>query len=913
MQNALIPLRDAASVSSSLPSGVPSVRLLWARTTVGGSLTIGGIQSGLTTIRLRVVSDAASVTVTVSPAFGATDFLGTIPALPGGSGPYLVEALSDTGTLLDSVAAALDDVAPKLDSGLTASAGPGPAAFLAGTPDRIIERRAFSLLAIEPLLSIDTLLSGNLSAVAGKKIERYDLKGLGKALVQGIDPLRKKLISGDLTAEAYRAARSELIAATIPSFTATVDGPKATPVIAKYRTLKAKGVEPRASASSKRIDMTRVDDGLYFDKDRIRIKDLIEELLETLTYQNDFGQRVGALFLDRLRYRPAGLFPGEPLYSLSLLPGEEVQLRQVVETKRKGVLEEVKDREDERTLSLNATWSTDVSEGLTQDENLQKSFSMSGNASVAPSPEVPIGAGITVGSDLSEAHAKSAEWTTQTNRQISSQATARQRAQHKIRMEITTEDSTSFGSTRTLRNANRQRSVTHVFHKMYRREHALLERHGVRLCLRLQVDDPSAAARGRFLAGIDKLDPNNPINYPSPLEQQLVAPVEIMLPPEQSYSVGGGGSLLANVVELPETVRWGETLSFKANSIKTKRPSGEKIPDGYVLRDVPVLELVSFVRFDTGDRHQPANLQLRTPADFYALGGSFAWDPQKTPKAGLSDSEGRVIASTITRMYAKGFDEFSWGIRDIKVRVTSTWVPSAALTSADQTQREMRRMDLVRALEEGAAQRLRDSLQGSFQGGVIAQAVERHLVPPVNFNLDFLRQVFDFEQAIVEVVPYWATETGRLNYRLAREKLEALPILLPVDELLPDEFTASQAVVYLPIREGAEQQALRFLPDIPADDSGWIQRQVDSFRSTHFAPLPRTASTYADVSSPRPPTATLSGATDWTSEWEKPVSKFMVLAEWAEHVPTDGLHCESRLSDSVVTDEHQTASLQRLS
>jgi hypothetical protein len=38
----------------------------------------------------------------------------------------------------------------------------------------------------------------------------------------------------------------------------------------------------------------------------------------------------------------------------------------------------------------------------------------------------------------------------------------------------------------------------------------------------------------------------------------------------------------------------------------------------------------------------------------------------------------------------------------------------------------------------------------------------------------------------------------------------------------------------------------------------------------------------------------------------------MVLAEWAEHVPTDGLHCESRLSDSVVTDEHQTASLRKL-
>ena len=863
-------------------------------------------------MRLRISSDSASVSATVSPAAGAADFLAAFAGLPAGSGPYLVEAFSDSGPLLDSVSSPLEDPMPRLFAGLTASDGPGPAAFLAGTPDRIMERRAFSLLAVEPLLSFDTLLSGNLSAVGGEKIETYDLKGLGTALARDVAPLRKKFTSGKLSASAYRAARAELIAEAIPSFKSTIRGAKAAPLIARYHTLKSKPVAARAPGSGTRFDMVRVDGGLYIDENRARIKDLLEDLIEALTYSNDFGQRVGALFLDRLRYRPAGLFPGEALYSLSLLPGEEVQLRQVVETKRRGVLEDVKDREEERTLSLNATWSTDVSEGLSQGENLQNSFSMSGDASVAPSPQVPIGAGITVGSDLSEAHTKSAEWTTQTNRQISNQATARQRAQHKIRMEITTEETTSFGSTRTLRNANRQRSVTHVFHKMYRREHALLERHGVRLCLRLQVDDPSAAARGSFLAGIDKLDPNNPANYPSPLEQQLVAQPEITLPAEQPFSVGGGGSLLANLVEFPETVLWGKSLSFKANSVKTKLPNGEKIPDGYVLRDVPVLELVSFERFDTGDRHRPQSLQLHTPADFYALGGSFGWDPQKTPKAGQSNSEGRVTASTITRIYAKGFDEFSWGIKDIKMRVISTWVPSAALTSADQAQRETRRAELVRALEEGAAQRLRDSLQGSFQGAVIAQAVERHLVPPVNFNLDFLRQVFDFEQAIVEVVPYWATEAGRLNYRIARKKLEALPLVLPVAELLPEEFTAAQAVVYLPIREGAEEQALRFLPDIPADDGDWLRRQVEEFRGTHLAPLPRTASTYADVSSPLPPAATLSGATDWSSEWEKPPAKFMVLAEWAEHVPTDGLHCESRLSDSVVTDEHQTASLRKL-
>ena len=156
MQNALIPLRDVASVSTTLPAGTPAARLLWARTTDGGSLTIGGIQSGLSLVRLRISSDSASVSATVSPAAGAADFLAAFAGLPAGSGPYLVEAFADSGPLLDSVSSPLEDPMPRLFAGLTASDGPGPAAFLAGTPDRILERRAFSLLAIEPLLSFDT-------------------------------------------------------------------------------------------------------------------------------------------------------------------------------------------------------------------------------------------------------------------------------------------------------------------------------------------------------------------------------------------------------------------------------------------------------------------------------------------------------------------------------------------------------------------------------------------------------------------------------------------------------------------------------------------------------------------------------------------------------------------------------------
>jgi hypothetical protein len=115
-----------------------------------------------------------------------------------------------------------------------------------------------------------------------------------------------------------------------------------------------------------------------------------------------------------------------------------------------------------------------------------------------------------VGANASEAHGSSEQSTLQQRQEATAASTARMRQQHRhTNRSIRGGDNQSFGSTRTLRNHNLQRSQQHTFFKVYRKEQVTLERHDAQLCLRLTVLDPAAMNRATFLAGLEKIDPAN--------------------------------------------------------------------------------------------------------------------------------------------------------------------------------------------------------------------------------------------------------------------------------------------------------------------------------------------------------------------------------------------------------------------
>lgn len=573
MPESFIPLRDWTS-GHSLPPGTPFARLLWIRHREGAGPVIGGTCSGVAAITVRSVSVIASVAVqaTVAPTGDAFEavFVNALDPIE----PVTLSTLDAGGVVLDGVTLALGWAA-NFAEGTTVAMEKARNQFLAGTSDRVLERRAFSLLLIEPAFPFNKSRKSRVVEVRdGGNMQHYDLRRIERKLAKDIVPLRDSFRRGELSAKNYLARLPLMVTEALEI--GKVEKP------AKKRSL--------ATKTASRVNIGQPVGGLYDRARELReLREHLEDFLGSRWVGTDFGHRVGLMFQDRLRYRPAGLLCGEQLYSLALLPGEEVQLRQVVETKRKAVLEDIKDREEERNLSLNATWSTDVTEGRDDASNNQSAFGF--NASVSAPTGAPIGASVGVNADASEAHSTTASWSTRTNQQQSTQATARQRSQHKIRMEITTEEGSVLSSTRTIKNLNRQRSVTHIFSKLYRREQALLERYGVRLCLRLPIVDPMAGNRGSFLAGLDRLDPNNPELYQGPLKDKVVTHFDFTLDAaETGISIGGSNTLVKNLFHEHSTVHW-----VKRVNLANVGPQ-ETIPPGFVLADTPVLELRSCLK-----------------------------------------------------------------------------------------------------------------------------------------------------------------------------------------------------------------------------------------------------------------------------------------------------------------------------
>jgi hypothetical protein len=105
-------------------------------------------------------------------------------------------------------------------------------------------------------------------------------------------------------------------------------------------------------------------------------------------------------------------------------------------------------------------------------------------------------------------------------------------------------------------------------------------------------------------------------------------------------------------------------------------------------------------------------------------------------------------------------------------------------------------------------------------------------------------------------------------------------------------------VAYLPITPGREKDVLRYL--YPNMELKHIHKLVQDFndkKNKWFKPIrnEELLSTYDAIESPKMTTGTPLNNDNWDNGWEIPARKFIVLDEWSEIIPTDGVHVEAVL------------------
>jgi hypothetical protein len=581
---------------------------------------------------------------------------------------------------------------------------------------------------------------------------------------------------------------------------------------------------------------------------------------------------LGILHYDRMRLRPSGLVAGEQVYSLALSPGEEVTYTQSSETKRSRSFEDVLTQSAERELEFNSTWATTLS---------QQDVDTTGrNAGGSLSYGVPVNLGGTTATINGSTNASNASTSSSTaqgarNRQLTGRLTARAREEHKTTFRVSTETTEEFGSKRTVRNTNPSHAVTLNFFKLHQKHRVILERYDAKLAFSFSIDDPGRELRAELEDELAKLEPHVPADAcPSPSQAQTVSE-------DHTFANPGG---LGN---------WSDQYIFSTI-----------LPGGTVLAgwDFEILD-ASILGFG-GPLPVTADL-------FRQLGGvwSFAGNGD-IPAVGSSGFQRHVInvrwSIAVPVVQVRG--RFSW-----------TYAPdSAAIENAraciEAAEAEIRRsfsMDrllaVVEEIDRGRTDLLFKRLIEQLLPGFYLQGVD----PPTGL-LDVVRGLFDWNEAYVEYLPWWMTTGGRTRREALRQRLLKLPGDVRSDWVIDDRLIASTARVVLPIKASMEKQAIRFLTQLKGDLLNRLFGCVDDFltwRQENLGALGPARPSYTEVMSPASAVGTPAGAADWVHDWERPQRRFIVLDEWSELLPTDGVHVEPALSACGSADALRTSAL----
>lgn len=905
----LVLFRDASQGSVLDPAAAQAVALLqaaYAPAAAGGiDVQVTGIAKGLNTVTISLNAAGQQTQSTVTPDATTGLYAASFAqlALPRGS-PVALEAVDSTAAVRDRAAFVLGE-APDLIIPAPTSAGAGVRGprFLGGNVDRLVRSRFFSPLHAEPKQSIPYAFVGLIEADRDGVL--VSVKELSEKVKEPIERLQKQAADGKLSLDAFLDKRVDAYAQAAVSLEHPLKkSGSGKPSAGMDRLLPQIGGTSLSAENEPKLFPLRDGKGaltknimMYGPVSLASQKRKIEYWQQLFGKLLGTGTRtelpVGILFDDRVRFQPAGLVLGEEAATLSLAPGEEVQVRQTVETKRRATVEDVKDRETERQFTMSSTWSTDITASMQETDTRGTSSTIGADlgADLGDALPIPVNVGGSGSFNATTANTTSANTSRTDHIEATATASARLRAQHKLRVEVTTEDASSLASTRTIRNANPLRGVTYVFFKVYRKERVSLERYGARLCLSLDVTNPSRDTRAAFVEGLRKLDPDNSDNYRLRVPKVVTAKWSVQLD-GSTANTNGAVSHGEDTEDPYSTERF--TIGPTKLKAKSKIDGTLAIDPAFMLTETPTVKITQFK--DKG------NVTRHGAAEFDECGGAVTMDP--LPQVRAQDPDITLVADITS--WGEGQDD-GHAIHHIDAEVTSRWGPTDtdALAYAEAVAGEREQLQSQLSMERLLA--LRDIAVAQYEGTVLSRAVEHYFN-----NVSLLTEVadiFDVGDLFIRSTPHWATKAGRARYRKLRYELDRLPILVTADDLLPVQLTSSKATIFLPVREGREADALRLLKQFPANQIDRIVGNLQQFRAATFPDVPRQAMTYDQVMSPLPPSATLLGANAWANEWEQPAREFQVLGQWSEVLPTDGVHLEMLASDTLAADEARRQAL----
>jgi hypothetical protein len=590
---------------------------------------------------------------------------------------------------------------------------------------------------------------------------------------------------------------------------------------------------------------------------------------------------LGILFQDRLRFRPAGLVAGDQVFSLSLAPGEEATLTQRSETKRSRSFEEILDKEVERQLEFSSTWTTDFSQADTSTE----SSTTSGNLGIGIG--IPIeGVNVNVNAAVSATDANSTSKTTQRgrNQEVTARVTAKAREQHKTTFKVGTDVTEELGSKRVLRNANPSRALTLNVYKLYQKYRILLERWDAKLCVSLGLYDPGRDLRAELEEELAKLDPHVPAG---------ACP---------DMPVGATITQSKVIDNLNATEVGTDEYGFEMFSTV--------LPPGTVLSDW-AFDITSWT-VDPGD----GNTYLADVSQFFTFGGKWWFRSDvDVPVIGSAGAQSNVVNVLMPEAWGPGW----WTVK-VTGRMTWTTVPAEAITTEVRTCIDAEKKKVLdsfsadrvmQILEEVSAARRELVFKRLFEEVLLPGYFAQGINPPMDV-LERLRNFFDWNEATIEYVPWWMTATGRERREQLRQRLLKLPGDTRSDLIIDDFLIASMARVYLPVKRGMEAEAVAFLLKVGGYSVPSLDACIDDFiawREAQLGPITYPLPTYDQVLSSGPEVATAAGSAAWAHDWEKPRRKFLVLDEWSDLLPTDGVHLEPALSTCGSVDEYRASAL----
>jgi hypothetical protein len=590
---------------------------------------------------------------------------------------------------------------------------------------------------------------------------------------------------------------------------------------------------------------------------------------------------LGILFYDRLRFRPAGLVAGEQVYSLALAPGEEVTLTQRSETKRSRSFEEILDQTTERELEFSSTWSTD----FTQSDTNSQTNSVGGNLGVSVGiPIEGVEIGVNAGVNAQSSNTISSEVQRTRAQETTSRFSAKSREQHKTTFKVSTDITEEFGSKRVLRNANPSRALTLNFYKLHQKHRVLLERNDAKLTLALCIEDPGRELRDELEEEFAKLDPK--------------------VPPGTCAEIPTGGSTSSSrVVENRNADDWGGD-EYGVDMFSTV------LPPNTVLSNWK-FEITDWL-VDDGSGHT----YYADVSAFTTSGGEWWFqDTANIPTIGQSGALSHVVVILMPEAFGAG-----WWTVNVTGRMTWSYVPNDAITAevqsclADAAKKIRDSFSAERVLaklQEVAAGRRDLVLQRLFETVLLRDYYKAKVNPPCDV-LERVRNFFEWNEAVIEYLPWWMTPGGRDRREQLRQRLLAMPGDTPSNLVIDDILIASAAHVYLPIRAGAESDALAFLlgrTTIAGSNLAMCVKDFVDWRDQNLGAVSWPLPTYDQVLAPAPGPGTATGRTDWQNDWERARRKFLVLDEWNELLPTDGVHVEPVLSTCSATDEFRASAL----